>query len=379
MHGVRSKYLFVDFLDMKYTKIPVEVSIYLRYLHQHGGVKGRDLVKRYPQYSPRSIYRHASLPVNEPAADRRKQNKGRPRALNARDERHLESGIKRLRRTEEGVFNSVHLQRLCGLQGVSNRSVRRALNRKGYGYRQCRKKGQLTWDDCKKRLKFAQNILKNNLSETFWTEGVAFYIDGVSFVHKTNPCAHAKSARTRSWRRADEGLTIHCTAKAKKEGTGGSVAKFMVSVAHGKGVIGVHQYFGPMNGPKYADIVRKTFPDLFQRSANPTGRYFVQDNDPSQNSAAAKEALAEVNAWQFKIPARSPDLNPIENIFHLVSKQIRLDAKRFHLQSETFPQFSHRCKRVLENFPVDVIDKTIASMHKRIKLVIEKNGQRTKY
>ena len=153
----------------------------------------------------------------------------------------------------------------------------------------------------------------------------------------------------------------------------------MVSVAHGKGVIGVHQYYGQINGKKYADIVRKTFPDLFSRGANPTGRYFVQDNDPSQNSAVAKEALAEVNAWQFKIPARSPDLNPIENIFHLVSKQIKSDAKKFHIESETFSQFSHRCKRVLENFPTDIIDKTIASMPKRINMVIKKNGQRTKY
>lgn len=364
---------------MKYKRIPPEISVYLRYLHQHGGVKGKELVKRYPQYPPRSIYRHASLPVQEPPIDRRKQNKGRPRALDARDERHIESGIKRLRRTEEGVFNSVHLQRICGLDNVSNRSVRRALNRKGYGYRQCRKKGQLTADDCTKRLNFAQGVIKNNLPPSFWTEGVAFYTDGVSFVHKTNPSAYAKSDRTRSWRRKDEGLNIHCTAKAKKEGSGGSVAKFMVSIAYGKGTIGVHQYFGQINGEMYAEIVRKTFPDLYERSANPTGRYFVQDNDPSQNSAVAKEALTEVRASQFKIPARSPDLNPIENIFHIVNKQIKLDAKKFHIQKETFSQFSHRCKKVLENFPMATIDKTIASMHRRILAVIKLKGQRTKY
>ena len=342
-------------------------------------MKGKDLLNRFPQYSKRSIYRHATLPVQQPPEDKRKRNKGRPFALDDRDQRHLESAIQRLRRTEEGVFTSVHLQKFCGLQGVDNRTVRRCLNRKGYGYRQCRKKGQLTPDDCDKRLKFAKSIVKRKLPETFWTEGIAFYIDGVSFVHKTNPSSYAKSTRTRSWRKKNEGLSIHCTAKAKKEGTGGSVAKFMVAMAYGKGVIGVHQYYGQICGEMYAEIVRATFPELFQRSANPTGRYFLQDNDPSQNSATAREALKEVKAYQFKIPARSPDLNPIENIFHIASKKIKRDGKRLNITKENFSQFSHRCRVVLEEFSHDTIDKTIASMDKRIKMVIKLKGQRTKY
>ena len=165
--------------------------------------------------------------------------------------------------------------------------MRRHLNRHGYGYRQCRRKGQLTESDCKKRLKFAENIKKQKLPKEFWTTGIGFYVDGTSFVHKTNPCQHARSARTRTWRKANEGLSLHCTAKAKKEGTGGSVAKFMVTIAYGKGVIGVHQYFGSINGDKYADIVRTTFPQLLRDGTNPSGGYFIQDNDPSQNSAVA--------------------------------------------------------------------------------------------
>ena len=81
-----------------------------------------------------------------------------------------------------------------------------------------------------------------------WACGIGFYVDGVSIVFKTNPCSHSKTARTRSWGKSGEGLTQHCTGKAKKEGTGGKVAKFMVSIAYGKGVIGVHQYEGAING-----------------------------------------------------------------------------------------------------------------------------------
>ena len=61
-------------------------------------------------------------------------------------------------------------------------------------------------------------------------------------------------------------------------------------------------------------------------SVNPTGKLFLQDGDRSQNSKKAKTALDEVGSRQFSIPPRSPDLNPIENIFNLVKAKLREDA-----------------------------------------------------
>jgi hypothetical protein len=61
-------------------------------------------------------------------------------------------------------------------------------------------------------------------------------------------------------------------------------------------------------------------------SANPTAKQCLQDGDPVQNSAAARHAFQEVGVVTFAIPPRSPDLNPIKNLFHLVSKQLGQDA-----------------------------------------------------
>lgn len=140
-------------------------------------------------------------------------------------------------------------------------------------------------------------------------------------------------------------MSVHCTSKAKKEGTGRSVAKFMVSVAYGKGVIDVHQYQGNINGEKYAQIVCDKFPDFFGKSANLKGRYFMQDNGPSQNSHIANEAFEQVKAILFKIPPRSLDLNPIENIFNLASKKIRLDPKNRGSRRKTWHNFLTDAKR----------------------------------
>ena len=58
----------------KYKRIPVEVSIYLRYLHQDRG-GGRDLIIQFPEYPRRSVYWHANLPIEKLTVDKRKQGK----------------------------------------------------------------------------------------------------------------------------------------------------------------------------------------------------------------------------------------------------------------------------------------------------------------
>ena len=103
---------------------------------------------------------------------------------------------------------------------------------------------------------------------------------------------HTSKISTNTYLQKEEGRvvdTLYC--KSKKKRTGESVAEFMVSVAYEKGVIGVHQYQGNIDGKKYPQIVREKFPDLSEKSTNPKGRYFIQDNDPLQNSYIANEAF----------------------------------------------------------------------------------------
>ena len=75
-----------------------------------------------------------------------------------------------------------------------------------------------------------------------WTKKVAFYLDGVSFAHKTNPADEAKAPKGRIWRRANEGLDRGCTAKGSHEGSGGKLVKMMVVITHEEGVVLCDQY-----------------------------------------------------------------------------------------------------------------------------------------
>ena len=75
--------------------------------------------------------------------------------------------------------------------------------------------------------------------------------------------------------------------------------------------------------------------------------------------------MSAVGARKFTIPARSQDLNPIENVFHNVKRQLQDDALSKRITKETYSQFCTRVKATLLNYSPDIIDRTIESMDKR--------------
>lgn len=356
-------------------KVPLQVSMVLRYLHQVKGETLQDLVEAYPQYKRTTIFRHMKKTLNDTGAEPKKRT-GRPPKVTDRDRRQIFAATRKLKE-EYGTFNATHIRRRAGVTHLAPRTVRRVLNTAGYKYKQCRKKGILLKGDLKKRLQFARKCKK--LPQNFWKEGIAFYLDGVSFVHKTNPCDYAKTCRTRTYMRKGEELDIHNTAKGKKEGVGSRTAKFFCAIAYGRGFMECHHYTERLNGEFCEDYIRERFPEMFEASANPRGKLFLQDGDPNQNSAAAKLAMDAVGCRLFKIPARSPDLNPIENAFHNIRRKLNDDALEGKIECETFQQFCRRVRNTILDYSAEVIDRTIDSMPKRIDLVIKNKGIRTKY
>ena len=103
------------------------------------------------------------------------------------------------------------------------------------------------------------------------------------------------------------------------------------------------------------------------------------DGCPRQHSKKAYKAYDETGTKVMKIPARPPDLNPIENFFHLAKKAIKQQAINRNIQKESFEEFTNRVEKFVVDYPVDTINNIIESMDKRIGLVLESNGRRIKY
>ena len=91
-------------------KILHEHSAQIRAAYQLSSVRGKNLIKMFPQYSKAAIYKHAKTPLNgDPVFDKRKMNKGRPKKLTVQDERCILRTIPKLRE-ELGNFTSKRVQ-----------------------------------------------------------------------------------------------------------------------------------------------------------------------------------------------------------------------------------------------------------------------------
>lgn len=364
-------------------QVPHSISLHWRYLHQDLELSLNDIIA-LPRYANRfsraTVARHMNRPIDEEVFDRRRNNRGRPRAFSHRDERRILRAAEQLRKAH-GHFTIKRVKTAAGVENVCDETVRRVFRKAGLRYTHSRKKGVLKRHDLRKRLQFARDMksMGTDGQKQLWQNDIAFYLDGVGFAHKYNPFDQAKAPRSMAWRRPHDGLDFQRTARGSHEGTGGRVAHFICAISYQDGMILAEQYDGRMNGRKFAQFVIRTFNELFSNSSNPDGKLFLQDGDPSQNSKLAREAFRAVGATVFPIPPRSPDCNPIENTFHSVKEILREDALTQRITHENFEQFSIRCQQALLTFPTDIIRRTIDSMPKRMDDIIRRRGQRTKY
>ena len=163
------------------------------------------------------------------------------------------------------------------------------------------------------------------------------------------------------------------------------MAHFFVAIDYNKGVILCKQYHGTLRYHEtlsvegFTGFVRSYFPQTFERSKNPHGKLFLQDVDLRQVSRGTKNAIDDVGCRMFAIPARLADLNPKENMFHLVRENFQEDALTKEIQKETFLELSRCVQNTMKSSPVEILDKTIDSMPKRLANIVNTKGERTKH
>ena len=294
------------------------------YLSRFQGLSIRQ-VARECNVSRATVWRISKMDMSSNRCNKmRREARGRPRKLNKRQERKLRRSIQILRE-QEGNFTIKRLmENTCICRKDS--TISRFLNKEGYYYLQARKKGLLTKADMKKRKTFARRM-QNEYSHDVWTQDIAFYLDGMGFAYQRNPLDQALAPKGRVWCKRSEGLTPGCTAKGQKTGTGGRVVKLMVAISFDKGVV-ICKAYDKLDGHYFANFIDENFESMFGTADKSLKRLWLQDGDSSQNSAMACAAMDHANCELLKIPPRSPDLNPIENIFKLVSDALRKQATR---------------------------------------------------
>ena len=132
---------------------------------------------------------------------------------------------------------------------------------------------------------------------------------------------------------------------------------------------------GIINKELYVEIIRETFlPYLHTAFPEADTHRFMQDNDPKHVSRYAQDFLANSNVNWWKTPAESPDLNPIENLWHELKEYIRRVVK-----PKTKDELVNGILAFWATVDVAKCRKYIRHLKKVIPRVIELEGQATGY
>jgi len=119
---------------------------------------------------------------------------------------------------------------------------------------------------------------------------------------------------------------------------------------------------GTLTATRYVDILDAALLP-FLDTVYPDGHRFQQDNDPKHTSRYAKDYIDEKGINWFKTPASSPDLNPIELIWH---------ALKDYLRNEFKPKNLTELKAGIKAFWATLTATTCKKYIKHLKKVIPK-------
>ena len=140
-----------------------------------------------------------------------------------------------------------------------------------------------------------------------------------------------------------------------------------------RGRTGICIFEGIMKSELFIEILDKTLLPFID-SVYPAGHKFMQDNDPKHAANMTKDWLRDNSINWWKTPAESPDLNPIENLWHELKEYVRREVK---------PKTKDELIRGIEEFwgTVDQAKclKYIGHLRKVIPKVIEVQGAATGY
>jgi len=240
---------------------------------------------------------------------------------------------------------------------VSVRTVQRVLHQSPYLiYRKMLKSPRMTPKHQAARLKWCEGKLNWKYEWHHWvfTDEKKFNLDG------PDGWAHYW------WDKRKEERVF-----TTRQNGGGSV---MVWGAFGIQGQVLHVIEGIQDSQKYVDTLQGVFLQHFSSCAEQPC-YFQQDGASIHTSKLTKTFLDANLAWCKDWPAKSPDLNPIENLWSLLSRMIYANCTQYNNVVSLTAAIHKAWNEISETY----LDNLINSMPKRMKLVVEKRGKAIPY
>jgi transposase len=286
---------------------------------------------------------------------------GRPLKLSATDMRRavrlISSG-----KAENATQVTQSLQSITN-QSLSQQTVRNHLKKAGLKAVVKKKRPLLAARHRRARMDFAashKDWTVEDWKRVVWSDEVKFNrltSDGRKWVYK----------------RAGEALSDRMVEGSLKFG-GGSLMMWGCMTWEGPGY--ACKIDGRMDADLYCQILEEELQEtLHYYGKAADGIIFQQDNDPKHTSKKAQTWFKDHGFDVMKWPAQSPDLNPIEHLWHHIKKKLG----GYEEAPKGIHELWERVEAEWEKIAPEVCQNLIESMPRRVQAVYKAKGGYTKY
>ena len=174
------------------------------------------------------------------------------------------------------------------------------------------------------------------------------------------------------WRYYWHDLRDEQTILAKRHSGGGSIMVWAAFSWSGKSEICFVSH--RLNSARYIEVLESHLLPVAEGIAG-KDYVFQQDNAPCHSSKLVKSWLTSNKINSMKWPAYSPDLNPIENLWGILSRKVYENGRQF----KDIESLKAAILESWASIEVEMCQKLIESMKNRIYDVIVNHGGHTKY
>jgi len=154
---------------------------------------------------------------------------------------------------------------------------------------------------------------------------------------------------------------------------GGGGVMIWIGFCHA-GKTSIHFIDNTMNSPGYVHLLNNALIP-FAEQVLENNFIFQQDNAPCHRANNTEEWFERKGISVMEWPSRSPDLNPVENLFGLLARKVYEGNKQYH----TINQLKSAILISWDEIRNEVLENLVCSMSKRMLEVLKSRGNNIKY
>ena len=236
---------------------------------------------------------------------------------------------------------------------VSLATIVRNRNQLGWTYRGSAYCQLIRPRNKEKRLDWARTYLHDNFDNVIWSDETTVQLE----THRRR-CYRKEGEQPRPKPRPKHPTKLHVWAGISK-----------------KGATSICIFEGIMEATLYCEILESTLvPFIARKFPSPSTHRFMQDNDPKHTSRYAQQFYSRKGINWWRTPAESPDMNPIENLWHELKEYVRRQAK-----PRNKAELVSAIVRFWDTVDINKCCRYIDHLKKVLPAVINKEGSATGY